>query len=247
MKIFISLLLFLLSSFSFSQSIIRPGAEFESKWLTDRNWKMNMTMRANGNSRDLGVIHYAWIKDGVNYDIITDVILPGLPPKSWIDSLEISSKTLAPKRHKSTNMQRDILIEYAKSISGYYLDKRKNVSTPFTYDLDSPVFDSGFYFFLLQLLPLETLSTPSEIGIFDFKPEGNQGALKAFVTSVESGIYESPSGEKTEVWIVKSYDTIGRGEQTNSYISKSTRDILKQETLDKEGNGMVLERIWEEK
>lgn len=244
MKNVLAILLIFCCSVVLAQAQISPGVDFESKWLVERDWKMNMSMVSNKNTRNLGVIHYSWSKnDDDTYEIISEVALSGLPSKAWIDSLTINAKDLSPIRHNSINMQRNILIDYDKLITGYYEDKIKKVKTPFSYPTESPVFDSGFYLFLLQLLPLDSLSTPAEIDIFDFKPEGKQGFLKAFIVGIESGFYEPLNGEKIDSWIVKTYDTIGRGDQTVSFISKSARTLLKQETLDKDGNGMVLEIV----
>ncbi|GMQ30724.1 hypothetical protein [Algoriphagus confluentis] len=240
------LFVFLLIGFPcVSQVKVQPGMEiFDAKWLTDRTWKMNMVMVSNGSSRELGIIQNDWRKKGGELEIITQVVLPGLPPQSWVDSLTVDWLTLAPIRHKSVNMQRDILINYGSKVDGYYLDKGTKVKTPFSYSVKEPVFDSGFYLSLFQLMFLESIDSPIEVNIFDFKPEGKQGVLKAFITNVEIGWHTSKTGEKIEVWIVESYDTIGNQNKTISYISKSTRNLIKQETLDNQGNGMILEIIY---
>ena len=244
MKNSIILILLFLGFPCFSQSIVKPGKDiFEEKWLTDRSWKMNMVLVSKDSSRDLGIIQNDWIKKGEILEVITQVVIPGLPPKSWVDSLTIDWSTLAPIRHKSVNMQRDILINYGQKVDGFYFDKIKKIKTPFSYSVDEPVFDSGFYLSLFQLMSLESISSPMEFRIFDFKPEGRQGVLKAYLKDVKSGWYTSKTGEKTEVWILESYDTIGNQNKTISYISKATRDLLKQETLDSQGNGMILELI----
>ena len=47
-------------------------------------------------------------------------------PSDWTDETSAKLPKLAPVKHSSFNMQRDMVLNFGKEVTGYYLDKTTN-------------------------------------------------------------------------------------------------------------------------
>lgn len=58
-------------------------------------------------------------------NITTTVKMKGAPA-DWTDETSAKLPNLAPVKHSSFNMQRDMVLNFGKEVTGYYLDKASN-------------------------------------------------------------------------------------------------------------------------
>ncbi len=221
---------FLLTALScslYAQKALTPGKKsFQSQWLKPE--KQHMTWYA---VKDTTLFEIGKISSQISTDkqliVVTEVNLKN-SPSPWIDSTSAEISTLKPIFHSSYNAQRDMRLVFGPIVSGFYNDKIKKSNTAIADQPNSGYFDSNLYPVLLRWLPL-TESYRQTIAIYDFNPE-KKGILKAFVTDVKSGEYQSQKSGKRKVWIVSVHDEIGDGSTASRYyIDKESRKLWQQE------------------
>lgn len=169
--------------------------------------------------------------------IITTVDMKQSPDK-WIDSTVVSKRNFEPIYHSSFNQQRDMVLEFGDHITGYYLDKKSNTTTPISEETNTPFFDSNFYPLLIRFLPLNE-GYANTISIFDYNPKSKTGVISATIKNTEKTTTEYGK-ETKQVWKVETTDDISDNAATSTYyIDISTRKILKQE-IDFGGRKMIM-------
>ncbi|MCP1251648.1 MULTISPECIES: DUF3108 domain-containing protein [Elizabethkingia] len=168
-------------------------------------------------------------------NITTTVKMKGAP-SDWTDETSAKLPNLAPVKHSSFNMQRDMVLNFGKEITGYYLDKATNKKTEINEKNQEDFFDSNIYPQLIRWLPLKE-NYKTDIAIYDYNPK-KSGVLKVNIQSTEKGMYKN-----TPVWIVKTTDGITDHKAVTSfYIDIKTRQLLKQE-MDMGPRKMLMERV----
>lgn len=161
----------------------------------------------------------------------------------WVDSTIANVKTLQPVRHASYNMQRDMVLNFGKIVTGFYNNKIKNSSTAISDTTNSDYFDSNLYPLLIGWLPLEN-NYKQDISIYDYNPSAKIGVLKASVKHVTSGVYTSDKNGIRNVWIVTVTDEISNGPNDSSvyYFDKTDRRLWKQE-INISGRKMMMKLV----
>ena len=168
-------------------------------------------------------------------NITTTVKMKGAP-SDWTDETSAKLPSLAPVKHSSFNMQRDMVLNFDKEVTGYYLDKASNKKTEINEKTPEDFFDSNIYPQLIRWLPLKE-NYKTNIAIYDYNPK-KSGVLKVNIQSTEKGMYKN-----TPVWIVKTTDGITDHKAiTTFYIDTKTRQLLKQE-MDMGPRKMLVEKV----
>ncbi|SHL34460.1 hypothetical protein [Flavobacterium chilense] len=225
-RIFTLTLAFIACSMTAQTKLLPGDKTIETKWIKSEKYAMNWYAMKDTAKFEIAKIITTVNPTKKDLTIITDVEIKNAKVK-WVDSTIVAMPSLAPVYHSSFNMQRDIVLKYGKTVTGYHTAKGKekeNISETLT----DPCFDSSFYPYLLRLLPLKEGYT-KEIAIFDYNPQ-KTGLFTASVKSVKSDTCKTKKG-KLEVWAVTVADEIG-GSATNTvtyYIGKTDRKLWKQE------------------
>ncbi len=161
----------------------------------------------------------------------------------WIDTTIANISTLTPIRHASYNMQRDMVLNFGKIVTGYYKDKMKKSKTIVNDTTNSDYFDSNLYPVLIGWLPLDN-NYKQDISIYDYNPSAKIGVIKASVKNVSSSTYQTHKNGIRNVWVVTVSDEIGNGENGVStyYFDKADRKLWKQE-IDANGRKMMMKLV----
>lgn len=161
----------------------------------------------------------------------------------WIDTTVANLKTLKPIRHSSYNMQRDLVLNFGKIVTGFYNDKIKKNIILVNDTTESDFFDSNLYPILIGWLPLKN-NYKQDILIYDYNPSAKTGAIKASIKNVGSGLYQTDKSGIRKVWIVSVSDEIGNSENGVStyYFDKVNRKLWKQE-IDVKGRKMMMKLV----
>jgi hypothetical protein len=168
-------------------------------------------------------------------NITTTVKMKGAPA-DWTDETSAKLPNLAPVKHSSFNMQRDMVLNFGKEVTGYYLDKASNKKTEINEKTSEDFFDSNIYPQLIRWLPLKE-NYKTNIAIYDYNPK-KSGVLKVNIQNTEKGMFKN-----IPVWIVKTTDGITDHKViTTFYIDLKTRQLLKQE-MDMGPRKMLMERV----
>lgn len=178
----------------------------------------------------------------INYiTIVTEVKMKN-SKEPWIDTTIANIPTLRPIRHASYNMQRDMVLNFGKVVTGFYYDKLKQQNYPVSDTTSKEYFDSNLYPALVAWLPLKE-GYKQDISIYDYNSSGKIGVIKASIKNVASGTYESTKSGIKNVWIVTVADEIGNGKNDfmTYYIDKKDRKLWKQE-INAAGRKMIMIR-----
>jgi hypothetical protein len=241
-----SLLLYIMLFKSFaggSQNVLTPSANsFEKKWVKNANYQMSWYMLKDTAKTEIGMVTTRIMVDKTTLTAITEVGINNMKTP-WVDSTIAHLSTLEPLRHASHNMQRDMVLNFGKIVTGFYHDNIKQKNTIINDTTNSAYFDSNLYPLLIGWLPLSNGYT-QDISIYDFNPAAKIGVLKASVKEVQSGNYASDKNGIRNVWIVTVTDEIGNGENGEStyYFDKTDRKLWKQE-IHVNGVNMMMRRI----
>jgi hypothetical protein len=212
-----------------AQARLEPGKNsFQSKWITDEQYDMKWYAVKDTMKIEIATIATSVAKGKKNVTIITEVKMKR-NPAPWIDSTVADISTLQPIMHSSYNAQRDMSLRFGKIVTGFYNDKLKKTNVAVSDTITAPYFDSNIYPALVRWLPLKDGYT-CEIPIYDYRPD-KSGVIKATVTKVESGVYNSPKSGSRNVWQVTVTDEISGDNSGYSifYIDKEDRRLWQQE------------------
>lgn len=228
------LLLFALSLFGIivhAQTTIPPNYKIlGSEKLIDRQFDLDWNAVIGENKVNIGTVHLNMVKKDDQFIIVTTTKIAKFPDKPWIDSSICAIPSFTPIYHSSYNMQRDMVLHFGKTISGYYLDKQKDSLTHIADTITSPYFDSNIYQWLICLLPLKegvTINLP----LYDYNPS-KSGLMNAKITQVVNGEYVSPISGKHKVWIVNTEDNLsGSTNKLVFYIDQKKHTLWKMEAV----------------
>jgi hypothetical protein len=233
--------LFLIATFAAqSQVQLVPGdKQINTKYLKPETNQMIWYIQRDTSQMEIGKItNEVSVKNKKLY-IVQQIQMKGQP--LWVDSTVVVQKTFAPIYHSSYNAQRDMAMNFGKTVTGYYADKVNNTKTTIAEKADGSYFDSNFYPNLLRTLPLSASYTTT-FTIFDYNPNAKIGLLQARILSVNEGKYLSKKLGERKVWLVKTTDDISAGAEVTHFIDASTRQVWQQE-ISIGSRKMVIRRV----
>ncbi|NHN24767.1 hypothetical protein FIA58_003675 [Flavobacterium jejuense] len=247
MKNLVLVLLVILGNFTpiFSQeapilSISPLNNPANTNLIKSETSKMTWFMIKDSLKIPIGTLETQIQKEKEKIYIITTVVMKQSPTK-WIDSTIVEVQHFKPIYHSSFNQQREMVLQFGKKTTGYYLDKQAGSKTQISEKTNSSFFDSNFYPQLIRSLPLKE-GYSNTISIFDYNPKAKVGVIKATIRKTEETTYTF-NGKKRQVWKVETTDDISNNVTISTYyIDQSTREILKQE-IDFGSRKMVMELV----
>jgi hypothetical protein len=223
-----------------AQEKLTPASNgIEKKWLKDQQYRMAWYGVRDTAKIQIGTVETKFSKTHNIVTVVTKVSMKQMKTP-WVDSTVAYLKNLAPIRHSSYNGQRDMVLNFGRVVTGFYLDKLKNRSITISDTTETAYFDSNLYPALIAWLPLKE-GFKKDISVYDFNPNGKTGVLTASVQSVTKGTYKSlRSGERT-VWIVTVSDELGGGGNTiNTYFIDMVDRKLWQQQISAGGRKMMM-------
>ena len=225
-----------------AQNSLTPGKGFESKWIKSQNYQMKWVALRDTSKFEMGIVSTQIIKDKKYLTINTQVNMKNTK-EPWVDTTIADISTLKPIHHASYNMQRDMVLNFGKIVTGFYNDKIKKKNTVISDTTTKGYFDSNIYPALIGWLPLKE-GYKKKIPIYDYNPSGKIGVIWAYVNNVKSGTHETLFSGTKKVWIVTVSDEIGTGKNDFMiyYIDKADRGLWKQE-INTNGRRMMMQRI----
>ena len=210
------------------------------KLIKSETSEMSWFMLKDSVKIEIGNIQTQIQKEKEKIYIITTVNMKQ-STSTWVDSTIVETQTFKPVYHSSFNQQRDMVLKYEETITGYYLDKETDIKTQISEESSESFFDSNFYPQLIRWLPLKD-GYSANFSIFDYNPRSKIGIITATVKNTEETTI-SFNGKAIQVWKVETTDDISNNSTINTYfIQKSTRKILKQE-IDFGGRKMLMELV----
>jgi len=242
MKIIVTVILVLICTTGNAQPRLTPGKEsFEKKWIRNEIYQMTWFAMKDTAKFEMGEVMTQVLKDKNYLTIVTTVNMKN-SKAPWVDTTIASIKTLSPVRHASYNMQRDMVLDFGKIVTGYYHDKQKQQDHVLMDTTTADYFDSNLYPALIAWLPL-TEGYKQDISIYEYNPAGKMGIIKASIKQVSSGTYASDKSGTRDVWIVTVADEIGDYDKSVMvyYIDKNDRRLWKQE-INAGGRKMLMQR-----
>ena len=211
----------------------------DQRWLKDLTYDMTWYALKDTQRVEIGVITTD-IQTSKNRLVVVSTIKIKQSPSRWIDSTIANLNNLSPIYHSSYNGQRDMTLKFDRIVKGYYNDKIKKLTSSISDTTSESYFDSNLYPIIVTWLPLQE-GYKQDMSIYDFKPGGKCGVLRASVEEVGNGVYESKSSGQREVWVVKVSDEIGPpGGFSIYYIDKTDRRLWKQRI---EMGGRIMEMV----
>ncbi len=232
----------MLSMAVIAQTNLTPGKKsFEQKWIKGDTYQMTWFAIKDTVTLEIGEVSTQILTDKKYITIVTEVKMKN-SKEPWIDTTIANISTLTPIRHASYNMQRDMVLNFGKVVTGFYNDKQKQQNYPVSDTTFKEYFDSNLYPALLAWLPLKD-GYKQDISIYDYNPSGKTGVIKASILNVTSGTCESKKSGIKNVWVLTVTDEIGN-EKNNSmiyYIDKTDRKLWKQE-INAAGRKMMMRR-----
>jgi hypothetical protein len=242
MKLTLTAIIALFTLFAKAQAPLSPAKNaFEKKWIKDETYQMKWFALRDTIKMEIGEVTTQNSSTPNTLTIITTVNMKG-SKTPWIDTTVAKAADLTPIRHTSYNQQREMVLNFGKTVTGYYHDKLKNVRTPINDTPQTPYFDSNLYPALISWLPLSE-NFKQDINIYDYNPSGKIGLLKASVNKVTSGVFKTTRAGNIKVWIVEVTDEISLGKTAMTYyIAQLDRKVWKQE-INAGGRKMEMLRI----
>jgi len=240
--LYILLITFGVSNQIFSQEVnIIPGNKLiQPEAIKNESSEMIWYFLQDTNKVEIGRVFTDIKKNDEDIVIITTVKMKQNPSK-WIDSTIVRASSLKPIYHSSYNSQRDMVLNFGKDVTGYYLNKQTGKRITISEKTKTPYFDSNFYPQLVRWLPLKE-GFSSTISIFDYNPKTKIGVMTATIKSVSKSVL-SFNGEKKQIWKVVITDDISNNSAINTfYIDIKTRKILRQ-GINANGRKMLMELV----
>lgn len=231
MKLFITTItLAIITIASTAQTTLMPGERsFEKKWIKSESYQMTWFAIKDTAKLEIGIVANEVIVNDKLITIVTQVNMKNRKAR-WVDSTVAVALTLQPVSHASYNMQRDMVLNFGKVVTGFYNDKLKPKYITVSDTTTQDYFDSNLYPVLITWLPLKE-GYKKDISIYDYNPSAKNGVMKAFVKGVTSGKLKTVKSGIREVWVITVTDELGDGQNGPFiyYIDKADRKLWKQE------------------
>lgn len=242
MKTVIASILTFITLTGTAQNNLMPGKKsFEKKWIKPEKYQMTWFALKDTVKFELGEVLTQVLTGKKNITIVTEVKMKN-SNAPWVDTTIATISTLAPIRHASYNVQRDMVLNFGKTVTGFYNDKLKQQHYPISDTTSAAYFDSNLYPTLVTWLPLKE-GYKQDISIYDYNPSGKIGVINASLKNVSTGTYESVELGTRNVWIVTVADEIAnvKNDYMVYYIDKTDRKLWKQE-INVAGRRMMMQR-----
>lgn len=243
MKLFLFTILVVTSFAGKTQSLLTPSKKsFEKKWVKNSNYDMIWYGLKDTTKFEIGKVSTQVFSNSKTITVVTNVHLKNMKDP-WVDSTIAEAETLKPIRHSSYNMQRDLVLNFGKIVTGVYNDKTKNKTSVITDTTETDYFDSNIYPVLIGWLPLEN-DYRQDVSIYDYNPLAKSGVIKAFIKNVSSSTYQTEKNGIKNVWVVAVSDEISNGENGSTiyYFDKTDRKLWKQE-INANGRKMLMKLV----
>jgi hypothetical protein len=214
-----------------AQTKLLPGAGIvEKKWMKDQSSIMTWLIVKDTTLIPIGKV-YTRITQNDKYTTITTSVHLQATTASWFDTTIAETETLKPIYHSSFNSQRNLVLNFGKIVTGYYIDKTTQKQYAVSDTTDGNYFDSNLYPAMILWLPLKE-GYQTQIPVYDYKPSGKQGVVRAFIREVKTAKLQTQLCGVQDVWMVTVTDDISNNETTTIYyIGKSDRKLWKQEII----------------
>jgi hypothetical protein len=239
----LSILVVIAPSLANAQNILTPSKKsFNKEWVKNSNYEMTWYALKDTAKFEMGRVTTQILTNDKILTVITKVSMKNMKAP-WIDSTVAELKTLKPVRHSSYNMQRDMVLNFGKVVTGFYNDKMKKKNSIISDTTESDYFDSNLYPILIGWLPLHN-GYKQNISIYDYNPTAKIGIIKASIHNVLSSTYKTDKNGIRNVWVVTVSDEIGNGENGVStyYFDKVDRKLWKQE-INANGRKMMMKLV----
>ncbi len=243
MKLLLLTILTFVSFISNAQDLLTPSKKsFEKKWVKNSNYEMVWYALKDTTKFEIGKVTTQILTDNKNLTVVTKVSMKNMKA-AWIDSTVAEIKTLKPIKHSSYNMQRDMVLNFGKVVTGFYNDKMKKKNSVISDTTKSEYFDSNLYPILIGWQPLDN-GYKKDISIYDYNPSAKIGVTNASIKNVTSNTYQTNKNGIRNVWVVTVSDEIGNGENGVStyYFDKVNRKLWKQE-IEANGRKMMMKLV----
>lgn len=230
MKSITTAILAIITIAGYAQTSVTPGRNsFQKKWIKNETYQMIWYAMRDTAKFEIGKVSTQIKTDKKTITIVTQVNMKNMQIP-WVDSTIADISTLKPIHHSSYNMQRDMVLNFGKIVTGFYNDKTKQQHTLISDTTREDYFDSNLYPALIGWLPLKE-GYKENISIYDYNPSGKTGVIKAHVKDVKSGTCKTLSSGTKNVWIITVADEISNGKNDFMiyYIDKFNRKLWKQE------------------
>ena len=197
----------ILTAFSLNAQTVNPGDKsIETKFITKESYRSKWFVVRDTLSHEIAEIITDVTPASDRLTIITEYKVKGAKSK-WLDTTIVALPSLVPIHHSTTNQERDMMLDFGKDIKGYYYDKMTKKVTDIEQPVQDSFFFSGFYPYLIRLLPLKDGYT-AELPLFDYKPLKN-GVIKAFIQEVKSSTFRTKKNGVVDVWLVTVTEEVG--------------------------------------
>lgn len=209
--------------------VINPGDNtIVTSFIKDDIYAMDWYMLTDTTKRKIGTVTTQILMDNRTLTLISEVTIP-TSPISWIDSTIAEAATLRPIHHASYNAQRDMVLDFAPIVRGYYYDRKTSQRTVISDSARGPYFDSNLYPTLIRWLPLRE-GYRAKIPIYDYNPSAKVGVIDARVKDTHKQTYQTQKSGMREVWIVTVTDGISDHLAITEYfVDTETRKLWRQE------------------
>jgi hypothetical protein len=173
-----------------AQNLLTPSKKsFDKKWVKNTNYQMTWYAFRDTAKFELGKVTTQISTDKINLTVVTQVSMKNMK-SPWVDSTVANLETLKPIRHSSYNMQRDMVLNFGRIVTGFYDDKMKKNRMTVNDTTKVDYFDSNLYPVLIGWLPLDN-NYKQDISIYDYNPSAKIGVIKASVKNVSSSTYQT--------------------------------------------------------
>jgi len=222
---YVCLLLFTMSAVT--AQTVNPGDEsIETKWIKNEKTQSRWMLVKDTVSYEIATILNDIQVSGKELKIITEIQVKGATTK-WYDTTLVSLPSLKPIRYTSTNVERDITMNYNEKVTGQYNDKTMNRVAELDETTKKPYFGNSYYPYIIRLLPLKEGYT-AELPIYDYHPK-LKGEMKISITDVKSGKFKSKNG-MVDVWEVTTVSNLAAEKNiVKYYIGKKDRKLWRQD------------------
>jgi hypothetical protein len=216
---------------SLAQPTLVPGSqELDRNKYKSRKQEMRYFAIKGNQQTDIGLFTIETSNTANTVTLITTLRFHGSDAQ-WRDTSIAHSKTFHPVYRSSSSPDKEMVLRYDSTVTGYYRDKSKQRVIQVKETVTQGFFDSYMYPYLLGLLPLRS-GYKTDIAVFEFNPASVSYFKKSKVEEVTSSMFKSTLTGDHQVWQVKVFEE-ATGEIYSYSIDKQTGRIWKIEILSK--------------
>ncbi|TWI85785.1 hypothetical protein IQ13_0954 [Lacibacter cauensis] len=214
-----------------AQTTLVPGSpQLELNRYKSRKQEMTyFTVRGNQQTA-IGSFSIETSNAGNTVTLTTVLRLHGSAAQ-WIDTSIADSKTFQPLYRSSFSAEKEMVLRFGSSVTGYYRDKKTQRLVTVKESIKEGFFDAYMYPYLLGLLPLRS-GYKTAIAVFEFNPASVTAFKKSMVEEVTSNLFQSPLTGDHQVWLVKVMEE-ATGDRYQYSIDKQSGRIWKIDIFSK--------------